>query len=281
MANGRDKLEWSEPVWQQIDQAVHDEAMRAEIASKFIPLRGPFANALTVPADVIDTEAMTIDEGLTTPLIELWVDFALTPQQVASEEQLATAMTLATRASNFLSTAEDLLIFQGDEALKGEFFKRVRHRSGPVGAGLLNSATQVLEVDGSDPRTQRYGENTFAAVARAYSLLQGKGHNGPYALVLHSDIYADTFAPLANTLVMPADRIRPLVTQGFYGTGTLPKGSGLLVSLGGNTMDVVVGINPTTVFQQVDDSGIYRFRVFERFALRIKDPSSLVRLQFR
>ena len=281
MANGRDNLAWSEPVWQQIDQAVHEEAMRAEIASKFIPLRGPFPNALTVPADVIDTESMTIDEGLTKPLIELWVDFALTPQQVASEEQLATAMTLATRASNFLSTAEDLLIFQGDEALKGEFFKRVRYRSGPVGAGLLNSATQVLEVNPLDAKTKRYGEKTFEAVARAYSLLQRNGHNGPYALVLHSDIYADTFAPLPNTLVMPADRIRPLVTQGFYGTGTLPKANGLLVSLGGNTMDVVVGINPTTVFQQVDNSGIHRFRVFERFALRIKDPSSLVRLHFR
>jgi hypothetical protein len=31
----------------------------------------------------------------------------------------------------------------------------------------------------------------------------------------------------------------------------------------------------------MDDSGIYRFRVFERFALRIKDPSSIVRLHFK
>jgi uncharacterized linocin/CFP29 family protein len=281
MANGRDKLEWSEPVWQNIDQAVHEEAVRAEISSKFIPLRGPFPDALTVPADVIDTEAMTIDEGLTKPLIELWVDFALTPQQVAGEEHLATAMTLATRAANFLSTAEDLLILQGDGALKGEFFKRVRYRGGPAGAGLLNSATQVIEVEPLEAGTKRYGEKTFEAVARAYSFLQSKGHNGPYALVLHSDIYADTFAPLPNMLVMPADRIRPLVTQGFHGTGTLPQANGLLVSVGGNTMDLVVGINPTTVFQQVDNSGIHRFRVFERFALRIKDPSSMVRLQFQ
>lgn len=103
----------------------------------------------------------------------------------------------------------------------------------------------------------------------------------PYAVALYSDLFADTYAPLAGTLVMPADRIRPLVSQGFYGTGTLPEATGLLVSLGGDTMDVVVGVNPTTVFQQMDNDGIYRFRVFERFALRIKDPTAIVNLYFR
>jgi uncharacterized linocin/CFP29 family protein len=281
MANGRDKLDWGEALWQRIDQAVHEEAVRSEIASKFIPLRGPFPDALTVPADVIDTDAMTIEEGVTTPLIELWVDFALTPQQVATEEQVATAMTLATRAANHLSRAEDLLIFQGDSTTKSEFFKRVRYRSGPVGAGLLKSATQVVKAEPSSTKPRKFGEKTFEAVARAYSLLQGQGHNGPYALVVHADIYADSHAPLANTLIMPADRIRPLVSLGFYGTGTLPEGTGLMVSLGGNTMDVVVGVNPLTAFQQTDSNGIYRFRVFERFALRIKDPSAIVRLQFQ
>jgi hypothetical protein len=29
MANGRERLGWSEPVWQHVDQAVHDEAVRA------------------------------------------------------------------------------------------------------------------------------------------------------------------------------------------------------------------------------------------------------------
>jgi hypothetical protein len=32
---------------------------------------------------------------------------------------------------------------------------------------------------------------------------------------------------------------------------------------------------------QVDDKGLYRFRVFERFALRVKDKTAIVRLEFR
>lgn len=279
---GREKLEWSTPLWHHIDQAVRDEAVRSEVASKFIPIRGPFPDALTVPADTINPQTMTIDEGSTTPLIELWVEFALTQQQVGSEEQLSTAVSLATRAANMVSQAEDLVIFQGDEGTGSELFKKVRRRAGPAGTGLLKAAgDRLVEVEPVDRRLSKYGERTFTGVAEACALLQANGHQGPYALALHSLIYADTWAPLPGTLVMPADRIKPLVSQGYFGTGTLPESTGLLVSLGGNTLDLVVGVDPTTAFLQQDNEGLYHFRVFERFALRIKDPTALVRLNFK
>ncbi len=282
MNHGRGKLDWVEPLWHRIDEAVHEEAVRAEIASKFLPIRGPFPDALTVPADTIDAQSMTIPEGLTTPLIELWVEFALTAQQADGEERLATAVTLATRAANLLSRAEDLLIFQGDDGMKNELFKTVHQRAGPAGTGLLKAAgKQVVDVTPTDHKPRRYGEQTFEGVVRAYSLLQKIGHYGPYALVLHSDIYADTYAPLANTLIMPADRIKPLVSGNYFGTGTLPESTGLLVSLGGSPIDIVLGIDPTTAFQQLDNDGVLHFRVFERYALRIKDPTAIVRLTFK
>jgi len=60
----------------------------------------------------------------------------------------------------------------------------------------------------------------------------------------------------------------------------LPPSSGVLVSVGGNTMDLIVGVEPTTEFLQVSTEGVYRFRVFERFALRVKDKTAIVRLDF-
>jgi hypothetical protein len=140
----------------------------------------------------------------------------------------------------------------------------------------------------------RFGERTFAAVSLAYSRLQSgnnlqQAHYGPYALVLHNEPYADTYAPLPTTLIMPADRIKPLMTAGFYGSGTLPsqgnapnerETTGIVVSLGGNTMDLVVGMDAITAFLQEDTQGQYRFRVYERFALRLKDTSSVIRLEF-
>src|SRR5216684_4481246 len=106
---GRDKLDWSQDIWQLIDQAVHDEAAQTKVAAKFIPLR-PYPDAMTVPADTIDQKTMTVNQGAVTPLVEIWVEFALTAEQVQAEQDLHTAVTLATRAANLLSQGEDLLI---------------------------------------------------------------------------------------------------------------------------------------------------------------------------
>src|SRR5262245_6582549 len=110
MANnlGREKIvEWSSAIWDRIDQAVNKEGERTRIARRFIPWV-PMPDVLTTPADTIANVAglLTVDEGLNVPLIEIWVEFALTKQQVTSEEQLATGVTLATRAANLLAQAE-------------------------------------------------------------------------------------------------------------------------------------------------------------------------------
>jgi len=281
MALGREQVQWNDTVWNTLDAAVHDEFHRSAVALKFIPFHGQLANAMTVPADVIDLDSMTVDEAGVSALVELGIDFGLTRQQTAAEEQNETGVTLATRSANMLALAEDLAIFMGDGAFKNPLFKRVRKRSGNAGTGLFGSAAETVTVNAvAAGPPKRYGEATFAAVADAYARLQKRGHYGPYALALRTEIYADTFAPLANTLVMPADRIRALVELGLFGTGALPESTGVMVSVGGNSMDLVVGTEPTTEFLQQDPDGYYRFRVFERFALRVKDSSAIVALKF-
>jgi uncharacterized linocin/CFP29 family protein len=311
---GREKLPWSQEIWNRIDQAVHDECERTKIARKFIPLYGPVApGELIVIADTVvrDAQTLTVNESATIALVELQVEFTLTPQQVHREGELMTAVTLATRSANLLAQAEDVIIFQGQDAITGPnphpLFadNKVRVRSGPAGDGLVKAAEanpiqviQVLAFEPEDPgdpnEPRRFGERTFAAVADGYSRLQSgtglqQAHYGPYALALHNEPYADTYAPLATTLIMPADRIKPLMTAGFFGTGTLPatgatpnvrETTGVLVSLGGNTMDLVVGMDAITSFLQEDTEGRYRFRVYERFALRLKDTSSVIKFEF-
>jgi hypothetical protein len=61
--------------------------------------------------------------------------------------------------------------------------------------------------------------------------------------------------------------------------------TGVLVSLSGNTMDLVRGIlddslDAQVTFNQKDQNEQYRFRVFERFALRLKDPTAVILLLF-
>jgi hypothetical protein len=253
---------------------------------------------------------LTVNEEAETPLIEIWTDFALTKQQYNKEEHLMTAVTLAINAVNKLSRAEDLLIFQGTDGVADDLFQTQtvnlrgsqRNDSGDIVSritivGLLPSAPtdQVIPVEPTevdpDPSQNRYGENTFGGVARGYSILQ-RTHYGRDALVLPTNPFADTWAPLRTTLIMPADRIKGLVGDRFYSTSTLPNDfdskakpptipQGLLVALDGNTMDLVMGMDPTTAFMQIDGEGLYRFRVYERFTLRLKDPQAVVRLEFQ
>jgi uncharacterized linocin/CFP29 family protein len=278
MSLGREQLDWGDTVWKTLDDAVHDEFHRTAVGLKFIPFHGQVDNAMTVPADVIDGATMTVGEANVTALVELGIDFGLTRQQTAAEEQNGTGATLGTRAANLLAQAEDLVIFLGETAFANPLFKRVRRSSGSGGPGLLDSATETVTVKATGPL--QYGENGFAAVAEAYGRLQRQGHNGPYALALHSAVYADSFAPVSNMPSVPADQIRQLASLGMFGTGALLPKTGVLVSVGGESMDLVVGMEPTTEVLQQDADGFYRFRVFERFVLRIKDQTAIVRLNF-
>jgi uncharacterized linocin/CFP29 family protein len=279
----------------------------------------------SVPSDTISfeqlpgelTQTLLIDEGATIRVNEIWTEFALTPQQVhetseAHELAHTSAVTLATRAANFLAQAQDLVIFQGVNGYFTPFFQTfIRFRPGqqPTDTGLLSfpvipqspplapstskplPPNQVIQVSlvGDEGRGVLYGENTFGAVSKGYSVLQQNGHYGPYVLALQTTPYADTYAPLPNTLILTADRLRPLVEAGFYGTGTLvsnspptePAFTGLLVSLGGNTMDLVVGHDAMVAFLQEDADGNYRYRVLYRFALRLKDSTAVIRFEFQ
>jgi uncharacterized linocin/CFP29 family protein len=272
---GREAIEWGSDVWSRIDQSVHDEVTRSGVAARLIPVRGGVGDGATVPAERIDRDTMTIDERSVLPMLELSVDFALTQQQVADEPRLGTAATLAVRGASLLAQAEDFLVFRGRDALGAPLLDQVSTR-GDAGDGLVGAAGEQALMTSADET----GERIAVAVAMAYAELQERGHAGPFALALHSGLYAQALAPLPRSLVAAADRIAPLVPGGFVGTGTLPPNTGVLFSTGGNALDLVVGQDPITAFSQTDADGLYRFRVFERFVLRVKDPTAVVTLVF-
>jgi hypothetical protein len=141
------QVAWSADVWAALDAAVHDEFHRSAVALKFIPFSGQVDNAMTVSADVVDLDTMTIDESAVVALVELGVEFGLTRQQTAAEAQNQTGVALATRAANLLAQAEDRVIFLGGAAFDDPLFKRVQRRSGDAGLGLLGAAEQAVSVE--------------------------------------------------------------------------------------------------------------------------------------
>lgn len=273
MSNGREALSWAPELWSRIDQAVFAEVDRVGIGLKILPLQGPFADATTVAADVVDVDTMTVPDGAVVPLVELSVEFRLSEAQVEAEADLGTAVTLASRAASLIAQAEDQLVFRGDSGAGHGALRHVRQR-GSAGVGLLEAAGSALGVEG------RGGQAIGEAVAQAYAHLQAATQAGPYALVLHGGLFAETFESIPDALGTPADRIRSLMPQGFFGTAALPEHTGLVLSTGGGAMDLVIGVEPIVSFLSVDGEGLYRFRLAERFAVRVKDPAALVRLDF-
>ncbi len=333
-----EKVPWSADIWKAIHRTVHDETMRVRVGSKFLPHRRVHPKTTSVPPDTIinapvnnePNNTLTIDEGVTIRLNEIWTEFALTTQQVhetaeAKNPAHTSAVALARRAAQYLALAQDFVIFQGFQGYTTPFFtQNVRYRAPlPADAGLLSiglnyysssppppysSPNPVLAVPplGDGEPGVRYGENTLDAVTKGYAVLTAQGHPGPYALILNTIPYADLYAAVGRgSLVITADRVEPLVKAGLFGTGTIPPDPtrpptsppispplsppslfvgppyyGVLVSIGGDTMDLVVGLHATTVFMQQDINQLWRFRVLERFALRVLDSSAIQVLQF-
>ena len=270
MSLGREALNWDDQTWAEIDHAVHDENVRAGVAAQVIPLRGPVPDAVTVPAEVIDAPTMTIEEASMRPFVELSVEFSLTRQQVDQEPSLRTAATLARRAAALLTQAEDVVVLQGDAALAAGLLGGAVAGRGPAGPGLLEAAADSVAAAAAG--------GTFGAVARAYSMLQARSHTGPYGLLLNADEYAATFELPRGALMDTADRLAGLV-HAVYGTGAMPRDRGLLISVGGDSIDLVIGSDPVVAAVGVRAGDRFGFRVFERFVVRLKDPTACVRLE--
>jgi len=320
------KVPWSDDVWKTIHKTVHDETMRVRVGARFLPHVRVHPKTTSVQQDMVvdlplpgETQStLTVDEGTTIRLNEIWTEFALTTQQVhetaeAKEPEHTTAVTLARRAAQYLALGQDIVIFQGYNGYNAPFFTqnlRYRQPYQPLDGGLLsltggpyaspNTTIQVDPLDSPPAVGVTWGENLFTGVTQAIATFAAQGQPGPYAFAANTAVFADAYAAVGlGSLVITADRVLPLVTAGFYGTATIPPDPsspasppsppssppgppyyGVMVSLGGRTMELVVGLHATTVYMQQDLNQLWRFRVLERFALRVIDPTAIQVLEF-
>ena len=149
----------------------------------------------------------------------------------------------------------------------------------------------------------------IGAVSDGISLLNSRGQPGPYALFLSPDRYAQSFAPASeDQLQGPGDGINRIATGGFNMVSSLAVRNlkawlekeskrfltvvgahrdlppdisdiGLLVSLGGAPVEIILGKEATTAFTHID-AGKYHFRVFERIQMVVRDGSAFQILNF-
>lgn len=290
------EVNWDQTIWDEINNAVKMEMGKVRIAQRVFPAMAFETNPTEIPNDVInfqDPDGLSITEGRTKPFVEIYQEFPLTNTQVGKEAQIKTCKTLARMAAKALALAEDTILFQGNTGKLPGNVKADLIDS--AAAGLLGEASPrdaddddenkvtvpipVRRLESSETKAV-FGENVFSAVAEGRAILNSKAQAQNYALFLPTKVYADTHVPPSKaSLVTTAERIKPLVEGGFYGTGTLPPDKGLLVALAGDPTCLYVGREVITEFVRKEGSK-YFFRVVERIQFVARDPRAFVLLNF-
>jgi uncharacterized linocin/CFP29 family protein len=119
-------------------------------------------------------------------------------------------------------------------------------------------------------------------VSAAIGALEANGHFGPFAVVLGQGLFLIAQTPDPGSLVLPQDRIIP-----FLGGGSLLRSStldalfgfsGIVAALGGAPVELAVATDVGIQFLQLSPEPVFIFRVYERMALRIKEPEAIIQL---
>jgi uncharacterized linocin/CFP29 family protein len=106
-----------------------------------------------------------------------------------------------------------------------------------------------------------------------YAPTSGINLNSPvFGAVIGSTVTLNSGSAVHFDQGLPASQVTTSTDAVLY--------TGVVVSLGGNTMELTRGNDAALRFEQRDVNGNYRFRVMQRFALRLKDPTAVVLLEF-
>ncbi len=114
------------------------------------------------------------------------------------------------------------------------------------------------------------GNEIVNGVVKAIGDLEGEFHPGPFACVLGKRLFEEAHRP-KDSMVLPADRITPMLNGPLLRSSRMSDNRGIVVSLGSDAIDIVVATPARAQFLQRKDNAKYLFRLYEKFVLRIKD----------
>ncbi len=113
-------------------------------------------------------------------------------------------------------------------------------------------------------------------VARAVSILESEGFNGPFILFVPVQRYARLLAVYEKTGVMELSRLEKLAK--VVRTPLLPENTVALVVSNSTVVDIVVGVDTRVDYIGLEAAG-HRFKARETVALRVSNPRGVVILK--
>ncbi|MGH3777756.1 MAG: encapsulin [Pseudonocardiaceae bacterium] len=287
-----------------VQRIIQESARKARVASSFLPLVGPLSDGqasvpllgMTEPMldDRLRGEApqrFDIDDGETRKLTSIACKVYLRTQQ-AEDPDLASAKQMLGRAADLLARLEDAIVFRGQPGPDKRPTKDGSPDGDPVVTpevytvqgggkydGLLDAIIEPKHVKRDTDRRVN-SESLVRKVVDAIQTVEAKGHYGPFACVLGSDLYLAANTPSPASLVLPSDRIIPFLDGGpLRRSSVMPPHQGVVVALAGAPIDLVVASDVHVTYLQLSLEPRYVLRVSQRFVLRIKQPFAVCPLK--
>lgn len=297
MTSNDPQLAWTDDQWNTVQAAVDEAARKARVASSFLPLVGPLSpSATTVPAMPMKDQELPqpehgegplrleVDEHEVLRLATISANVYLKNSE-ATEPELASATAMFARAADVIARVEDAVVFNGLPEQDLAAFPAAE-RVPTFADGTPAVQPLIYKVHGGTPNPGLLGSglgepvevgDIVTAVVDAVERLEARGHYGPFACVLGDDLFLRANTP-SRSLVLPSDRIMPFLNGPLLRSSTVPREKGLVVALAGNPIDLVVATDITVKYLQLTIEPRYVFRVYERIALRVKQPGAVCAL---
>lgn len=191
----------------------------------------------------------------------IYKDFVLYWRDIESARRLGIPFDpgSAAAAAAFVAQQEDEFVFNGNQSFGFQ--------------GLL-TAMGAHAVDVGD---WMEAGSAFRAVAGAVQTLLSEGFFPPYAVVVNPVAYAQMQRVYECSGVLEVQHIRELVQGGVFQSQAIHDRPGLVLSLGQQNMDLVIGQDLITGY--LGPAGLnHPFRVFETLVLRVKRPQAICHL---
>jgi uncharacterized linocin/CFP29 family protein len=294
-----ENLGWTEEQWNRICSTVTEEAQRARVAAQALPCvrLDDGGSTVAIPEFRLNargelypyapaSQYLRVDSEPDLPITTISVNVPLRSHEVADPE-LEAALVMFRRAANYVARIEDALILSGRSGpsvrpwgLAGiPPVYRVTGEGAPAGIFLPPLPGKIkppyFTVAGQLPLVPRNGTAIFNQIITAITSLEQAGGTGPFACLLSHALFAAICTPDRGSLVLPRDRILPFLQGPLLRSSQITNAGGCVVALGGQPLELVIACDIGVRFLQTTPEPRQVFRVSERVALRIKEPSAI------
>lgn len=258
----RDLAPISAEAWDSVETEVRRALTTFLVARRLVDFSGPHGYAMssldlgrTAPAHDVPGEDVRIAVRESQPLVELRREFEIAWSELDAVDRGATAVDLAPAvvAARSIAAVEDGLIFHGMDAAA-------------IHGIVTGSVHEPIPAAGDATAVP-------PAVARAVTVLQRAGVEGPYALVLGTPSYTRVVEGTEDGY--PVVKHLGLVLAGGAVHHAPALDGALVVSLRGGDFELVVGEDLSLGYCDRSEEGV-RFFLEETMLFRVNGPEAAV-----